>query len=135
MIKNFEGFRAKAYKDVNSLSIGYGHRITNEDPSLYTATITEEQGSALLDRDLKTMFEPELDRQLKVTLLQIQYDACISLIYNCGLTQLIKSGIFNLINIGKLQEAANTFLILDKGGKVLKRRQEERELFLTGTYP
>lgn len=133
LIKKYEGFRSRAYRcAAGVLTIGFGHT-QNVKP---TDVITQEQAEKLLIEDLKVC-EDCINKTIKIPLLQNQFDALVSFVYNVGCGNFIKSTLLKKINEGKISEAANEFQKWNKaGGKVLaglaKRRNEEMELFLRG---
>jgi lysozyme len=133
LIKFFEGFRASAYYDaVGVPTIGYG---TTTGVKM-GQTITEAQGEALLQADLRK-FEAGVDKLVTVTLTQEQFDALVSFSYNLGLGNFGSSTLLKLVNAGRFDLAKDQFIRWNKaGGKVLdgltKRRQAEATLFSTG---
>ena len=62
-----------------------------------TATITKEQATALLQKDLKG-YEAVINRYVRVPLNQNQFDALASFVYNVGTGNFIKSTLLKLIN-------------------------------------
>ena len=127
LIKKFEGLRLKAYKPVLSeklYTIGWGHYGVSAG-----AEITIQQAEEYLRRDL-LKFERAVN-ELNRPFNQNEFDALVSFAYNCGQVNLIK-----LCKNRNNDEIADAFLKYNKaGGKVLdglvKRRQEERTLFMT----
>ena len=99
-------------------------------------TCTKEQAESYLKSDLKA-FEKTVNTVVTVDLTQNQFDALVSLCYNIGSGAFSKSTLVKKLNGNKIQEAADQFLVWNKGGgKVMqglvKRRARERELFLKG---
>lgn len=136
-IKNFEGLRLKAYKDVVGVwTIGYGH--TKGVRSGHE--ITEDEAEDLLRSDLAD-FEAAVNKAVKVPLAQYEFDALVSFAYNVGKTALVNSSLLRMLNAGDRDKAADQFLRWDKaGGKVVKgltnRRKAERAMFLgRGEHP
>lgn len=87
-IAAFEGCRLKAYRDIAGiLTIGIGHTGSDVKEGM---TITKERAMELLSADLSTA-ERAVER-LRLTILrrrgedmlQQQFDALVSLVYNCG---------------------------------------------------
>jgi lysozyme len=137
LICTFEGLKLSPYLDsVNIATIGFGStfyldgtRVTMNDKP-----ITKEYALDLL-KNVVSMFEKEVQKLIKVSVNQNQYDAIICLVYNIGVGAFSKSTLLRLLNDSKYTEAAEQFLRWDKaGGKPLKgltnRRVKERELFL-----
>lgn len=131
LIKAFEGLRLQSYQDsVGVWTIGYGatRGITAG------MKITNEQAERMLVNDIGR-FEPEIERLLKVTVNQCQWDALVSFTYNLGAYNLGSSTLLKLINAGDYAGAADQFPRWNMaGGKVLagltKRRSAERAMFL-----
>lgn len=130
LIKSFEGLRLKSYQDsVGVWTIGYG-TTRGIGPGM---SITTEQAERMLMNDI-ARFEPELDKQAKVSLSQSQWDALMSFIYNLGSANLGSSTLLKLLNSGDYAGAAEQFPRWNKaGGQVLagltKRRAAERAMF------
>ena len=133
LIKSFEGCRLIAYKPVAAeqyYTIGYGHY----GPDVKKGqTITQAQAEALLKTDL-TRYEGYVKQYAKFSMNQNQFDALVSFCYNCG-----AGGLQTLVKNRPPATVAEKMLLYNKGagGVVLsgltKRRQAERELFLTST--
>lgn len=136
LIKSFEGWYAKAYKDpVGIWTIGYGHTDMAGPPKVTpNLTLTREEGEELLRRDLKK-YQAGVERLVKVSLNDNQYGALVSFTYNLGEGNLGKSTLLRKLNQGDYVGASKEFAKWDKAeGKVLKgltrRREAERVLFL-----
>lgn len=131
IIKKYEGLRLKAYKcPAGILTIGYGHTKNVKQGD----TITETQAEILLIYDLIDI-ENCIKKNVKIPLNQNQFDALVSLCFNIGCGNFLKSTLLKKLNEGKIAEAVKEFLKWNKaGGKELagltKRRQAEMELFL-----
>jgi len=129
LVKQFEGFEAKAYKcPAGVWTIGYGHTL-NVRPN---DVITEAQASALLEEELQ-------DYAAKVAKIvpsanQNQFDALVSFAYNLGVNALGTSTLLKKHLAGDYKGAQAEFLRWDKAvGKVLagltKRRHQESSLY------
>jgi lysozyme len=131
LIRSFEGLRLKSYQDsVGVWTIGYG---ATRGISA-GMTITNDQAERMLLNDI-ARFEPEIERLVKVTLNQAQWDALMSFTYNLGAANLASSTLLRLLNTGDYGGAAEQFPRWNKaGGQVLaglvKRRAAERVMFL-----
>lgn len=132
-IIQYEGFRAKAYNDIDRLSIGYGSKATSKDQ-----VISKEEAEKMLDADIKIARKSVLnaEKKYKYNFNDAQRDALTSFAYNAGGNNLLK-----LLDNGNrgLEEISNSFKLYNKGGgKVLpglvKRRKAESNLFSMG-YP
>ena len=135
LIKTFEGLRLKAYPDpatgADPWTIGYGatRGVTKG------MAITVDQAERMLQNDV-ARFEPELERLLKVTVSQNQWDALMSFVYNLGSANLASSTLLKLLNAGDFRGAAGQFPRWNKAaGKEMpgltKRRLAEQSLFLS----
>lgn len=133
LIKQFEGFRDRAYRDsVGVWTIGYGHTKTAH-PGM---TITAERGDVLLAADLRDA-ESAIERLVTVDLGDNEFGALVSFVFNLGAANLAKSTLLKKLNAGDRAGAAREFLRWDKaGGKTLPglsaRRHAEMELFIRG---
>ena len=133
LIKEFEGFRAKAYLcPARVWTIGYGHT-KGVKPGM---TITKAQGEAMLRADLKIYERHTSDALGNARTTQGQWDALVSFCYNAGPGNLNKSSMLRLHKQGQYKAAADAFLNWTKGGgKVLpglvRRRKAERALYLS----
>jgi lysozyme len=136
VIKRWEGFSAKAYKDlVGVWTIGYG--ITDPSHAFEGNTITREFAEQLL---IQHVAQDEIScRQLiKVPLSQPQWDAVVSLCYNIGPGAFARSTLLRKLNQSDFTGAYAEFPRWNRaGGKVVQglvnRRKEEAGMFLTGT--
>ena len=135
LIKKYEGCVLKSYKCPSGVwTIGYGH--TNGVKS--GMQITKAQALDYLKQDLST-FEKAVTNCVKVPLNQNQFDALVSFSFNCGTGALKTSTLLQKLNSSDYNGAANEFPKWNKSnGKVLnglvKRREEEKELFLKTNY-
>lgn len=140
-IRSHESFRAKMYFDAaGKPTIGYGTLIdTPEEQYLKTATISVVQAEQLLRRDVK-IFEGYVNQYVQVALTQSQFDALVSLTYNIGPGNLLKSNVLKLVNQSPNDPAIRAAFAKwnTAGGKVLagltKRRREEADLYFGGTF-
>lgn len=130
-IKQFEGLRLKAYKDVVGVwTIGYGTTKGVKSGQ----EITEVEAEKFLRADV-TEFEAAVNKVVKVPLAQHEFDALVSFAYNVGKTALANSSLLTLLNAGERARAADQFLRWDKAkGRVIagltRRRNAERAMFL-----
>ena len=137
LIKEFEGFRANAYKcPAGVLTIGFGHTSEAGPPVVREGMrITEPEATAMLRRDV-LRFERAVLAAIDRQPTQAQFDALVSFCYNVGPGALRQSSVLRHFNNGNIPAAADAFRLWNKGGgKVLKglvrRREAERELFLS----
>lgn len=136
-IARFESFRATPYRcPAGKLTVGYGHVIL-PDEGLPVA-MAQDTALALLLQDATREAAPVV-RALAMPLTSYQADALISLSFNCGGRAIARSTLIQRLNAGLLSDAAEEFLKWNRIGKVesrglTRRRQAERDLFLTGHY-
>src|SRR2546423_225409 len=82
LIEGFEGFVSHRYDDgTGVITIGYG--TTGADVSPLPTFLTRAQAEQLLREKLVRKYEPAVNG-LGVPLNQNQFDALVSLVYNCG---------------------------------------------------
>lgn len=137
IIKKHEGLRLKAYPDPATKSdpwtIGYGHTRNVKRGDV----ITEEQAEKFLDEDMAEAYAC-VDSLVKVPLHYHQRDALCSFVFNLGCTKLKNSTLLKKLNKKDYVGAANEFTRWVYGAGVVmpglvKRRKEEKALFLSGT--
>ena len=129
VIKKFEGLRLKAYKcPAGVFTIGYGHT----ENVFADSEISELMADQILRKDLQK-FEQTIN-DLDLPLLQCEFDALVSFVFNVGIGNFNKSTLKKLLSQKKFFYAAKEF---DKwvfaGGKKLpglqNRRNKERKIF------
>src|SRR5574340_1314077 len=137
IIKKHEGLRLTAYPDPASggfpFTVGYGHTRNVHQGDV----ITQAQAEHYLDEDMGDAYAC-IDHSVTVPLDYRQRDALCSFVFNIGCSAFQKSTLLRMLNAGDFTGAAAQFPRWNKGaGKVMpglvKRRGEERALFLTGT--
>lgn len=133
LIKEFEGFRAKAYRcPAGVWTIAFGHT-AGVKPGM---VVTRAQGEAMLRQDLK-IYEKHTAQALgDAKTNQGQWDALVSFCYNAGPGNLRKSSMLRLHKQGKFKAAAQAFMAWTKGGGrvlpgLVRRRKAERALYLS----
>lgn len=132
MIEGFEGFSPIPYDDVAGiLSIGFGHKIR---PDEEFTSINDEQGRDILQKDVK-FAESAICQCVNIDINQNQYDALVSLVFNIGGGNFIKSTLLEKLNDNDIPGAADEFTKwIHAGGQVSKglinRRKTEQALFL-----
>jgi len=147
LIKEFEGFRNKAYQDSGGVwTIGWGTTKINGVNVKSNDICTASEAELYLQIDAHQS-EKLVDENVKVPLTQNQFDAMVSIIYNVGPGKPgIKSGIIKLkngtpstllrlLNLGDYSGSADHFLdwfrTAGSESGLLRRRRAERKLFLT----
>jgi lysozyme len=138
LIKEFEGFEAKAYKcPAGVWTIGYGTTaaagvgIVPEAGMVINKTEAEGYLHAALDK-----FSSQIVPAIKAPINENEFGAFVSLAYNIGAGAFKKSSALRHFNAGDKDKAADALMLWNKaGGKVLaglvRRRTAERALFLT----
>lgn len=130
-IKSYEVLRLHSYNDgTGNYAIGWGHTWHPNNP----ASITVQEAESIFMNDINSC-EKYLDHFLKVPLLQYEYDACISFIFNVGAEAFELSSILLYLNQENKIEACSYFSRYCHSGKMpleglLKRRLDEANIFL-----
>lgn len=130
LVKGFEGFSAKAYKDIAGIpTIGYGTTYGVKMGQF----VTVEEAEDLLKADLQVA-EEAVNHLVKVPMTQGQFDALVSFTYNVGTGALAKSTLLDLFNQGATVGASNQFLAWTKAGGafsqgLMNRRLAEKKVF------
>lgn len=133
LTEQFEGCRLVAYLDqAGHPTIGYGHTAGVQ----LGDTCTEAQADTWLAQDIAWAAN-EVNRVVKVTLTQPEFDALTDWIFNVGIGNAQSSTLLNLLNQGQFILAAAEFDKWDHaGGQVvaglLRRRQAETNEFESG---
>jgi len=137
LIKKYEGFRNHPYLcSANVPTIGYGNtyypngnKVTLNDPP-----ITKQRAEELL-LIIVASFEKGVNRLVKSSINQNQFDALVSFAYNLGVTALSTSTLLKKVNVNPNDPSIkNEFKKwVNAGGKRLKglvrRRNEEAFLY------
>ena len=114
LIKKYEGFKASPYYcPAGKLSIGYGH-VIDSSKERYNSPITEADGQRILSSDLR-ITEATIAKGVRVPLSQGQFDALVSLVYNWGGGNFLKSCGLKCLNRLDYAGATVEFFSLDKG--------------------
>lgn len=139
LVKEFEGFSAKAYPDPGTgaepWTIGYGTTCYPDGKSVRLGDqCTRSAAEMWLMHELEEAGKA-INVLVQVPLEQHQFDALCSFVYNVGMRAFEQSTMRKFINAGMFKDAADQFLRwVRAGGKVLpglvKRREEERAMFL-----
>ena len=130
-LKEFEGFRRDAYRDVTGvLTIGYGHTGSDVREGDRLTTYAAEE---LLLMDLRE--HERAVRRLKVAHTQGQFDALVSFAFNVGIGRLNRSALLRTIRNGgsKAQITREFKRWVFAGGQpqpgLVKRREWEARRF------
>ncbi len=135
LIKKFEGFSAKVYFcPAGKLTIGYGHLLLAGE-KFPPDGITQDEAEKLLIKDIKQA-QQAIESLVECQLLQNQYDALCSFIYNIGAKAFEKSKLLKFLNENDMELAAAEFpKWIYAAGKtqagLMRRRAAEKEMFCT----
>ena len=130
--KEFEGLRLTAYQDSGGVwTIGYGHTGTVKRGQ----KISQEKADELLKADVQWAVDC-VNKAVHHVINQNQFDAIVDFTFNVGCGAFRGSTLLRMFNAGDTAGAADEFLRWKfvKGVEVaglLRRRQADRELFLT----
>ena len=137
----WEKFAAKPYLDQgNLLTWGYGH--LQKPGEVPPKIITEQEAARIMAIDLIDA-ERSVKRGVTVKLTQQQFDALVSLAFNCGESSVNGSTLVGMINQGWVEKGAGQFARWNKvrvKGKIVpsngltKRRSAEQRIFVEGVY-
>jgi lysozyme len=133
--KVIEGFILMAYRDnVGIPTVGCGHRILPSDHINVGDTISLERARNFKKKAIEEV-EKRLNSGIKVPLCQYEYDALVSIVYNCGVGDGAKE-ITKKINSGHYAEIPDYILHYRVGTNkgVGNRRVAESRLFKSGVY-
>lgn len=145
LIKQFEGFSGKPYRDTDGhYTIGYGTWCPSDKVEYYTQNpMTPEEAEEELRKEVVTYEEAVIKFMNRhgVSFSQQQFDAVVSLIFNVGPSWLSKGDtlINALVSGATGNELINAFTIYSmSGGKRsvghIKRRLSEANVYLNGEY-
>jgi lysozyme len=137
LIEQFEGCRLDAYQDLAGIwTIGYGH-IKGVMPGM---KIAQTQADQVFVDDLSNAESVVDNATAGVATSDNQFGAMVSLCFNIGSANFRASTVLCEHRGGKLERAADAFLLWNKShrnGKLqeveglTKRRQAEQQLYLT----
>ncbi|WP_408505504.1 lysozyme [Paraburkholderia sediminicola] len=130
-----DGFILKAYRDnVGIPTVACGHRIVPSDHLQVGQTISLERARDFKKHDVARM-ERRLNDDVHVPLFQFEYDALVSIVYNCGpnsgADEIIRK--VNTGNYSGMFDFIRTYRIGSNPG-LPPRRYSEARLFASGIY-
>ncbi len=135
LIKSFESCKLTAYKALSTeehYTIGWGHYGADVKAG---QTISKNEADALFLSDLQRFVKYTNTYTKNITLNQDQFDALVSFCYNCGPGALKK--LVSGRTVREIAEHITDGQYTRSKGKVIKglvrRRQEEKELFCRGS--
>ena len=134
-IEKFEGFKSKAYYDLDGgVAIGYGFRKSDIPGLTMGDTITREEAHKVLIKVIKK-YRKVVDEVIEIPIKDHQRDALISFSYNVGPNAFKRSTLVKKINKKDIAGASIEFLrwchVGDKEMPgLIKRRKAEKKMFL-----
>lgn len=135
---NFQGHRVtdglilQVYVDSRGLpTVGCGHLVLPEDNLRAGDVITLEHARTLARKDIATA-EKAVHRHMHVPLFQHEYDALVSLVFNCG--QGFAGEITRLVNTGNYDDVPEFIIGFRAGHGNARRRRQEAAMFKEGNY-
>lgn len=138
LIKQFESLRLKAYQDIAGIwTIGYGST-KGVTPKL---EINLEEAEFRLKSDINPA--EQVINSIQTLLLQNEFDALVSLVFNIGVGAFKKSTIFKLLWAKELEKIPPQFLRWNKvrikgelkvSPGLMNRRIKEKRVFEFGDY-
>lgn len=143
-IKKWEGFSAKPYWDYSQWTVGYGTRVPDGMLDTYKANgITQEEADILLREHLESTAKSlnSFCDKYSLTMDQGQFDALISLSFNCGTAWLYRvstlrtaiiegwTGNDLLFALGQWSTAGGSTL-----PALIRRRMAEANMYMNGVY-
>lgn len=139
-IAKSEGIVLSRYQDaVGVWTIGIGHTVLagKPDPKYIDGELSIDSIFEMFEKDIKK-YEDRVNRAVKVSLSQHEFDALVSFDYNTG--GVFKAALTKSLNAGNRSKAADQFMNWTKAGgrkldALVKRRKEERDIFKSGNYP
>lgn len=130
-----EGFILTAYRDNRGFpTVGCGHLIVLGDHIEMGETITLERARDFLKSDISKA-ERAINSGVNVPLFKFEYDALVSVVYNCGAGN-GASGLVDKINTGHY-DAMFEFILpyrTHHNPNLKRRRFSEARLFAAGVY-
>ena len=129
----------KEYDDgKGNWTIGWGHKMSDDDRELYKSGINEQQADGMFKKDIEQA-RRDVQRYVKVDINQEQYDALVSFSYQLGGKQFRESDAVKFLNEGKYEEAADSMQKwgTDAPGALdgdIVRRKGEANRFRLGTF-
>lgn len=140
-IKDYEKLRLEYYEDSEGYcTVGWG-QLTGGKASCASqgielgAKITRAEADDLL-RASSVKAEGRVQKAIRSPLYQHEFDALVSLAFNCGDISKIAPNLCKKINLKQYEAASVEFLDITNGGTrgLVKRRQQEKAIFLTANY-
>lgn len=126
--------------DLGYCTVGWGHLVNGKRSCKALGisrgtTISRTQAESFFGLDAMK-HEKIIRMAIRVPLYQREFDALCSLAFNVGDIARIAPGLCRKINSGAYADAAKEFLDITNGGisGLVKRRKQERDMYLSGNY-
>lgn len=150
LIKSFEGFRSKAYRDAGGKwTIGYGHT-----KNVHAGDIVTKERALELFKTEVADYGHRIRPLIKVPVNNNQFSALVSFVYNLGVGALKRSTLLKRLNGGDYKLKYDGIIIIERQGEyqihsvlseferwcrigdepyygLLRRRKAEYKLFMT----
>lgn len=124
LLKEREGFSKVSYKcSAGKDTIGWGHVIKPTDN--IKQPITAAQAEELLKSDIEWA-EEAVNKNVKVTLTQNQFDALVCLVFNIGATNFTASTLLRFLNLELWNKIPTQFIRWVYSNKVFIKGLENR---------
>ena len=144
LLKKWEGFSVKPYWDYKQWTVGYGTKVPDGNLERYQAEgIHEAEAEQLLAETLANMgksINSFIDK-FGLSVTQNQFDAMLSMSFNCGTSWIYGTGFFRTAIIEGWTGSDFMFSIgqwSSAGGStqtgLIRRRQSEANMYLYNTY-
>jgi lysozyme len=135
VIAEREGLELEAYLDTRGiLTIGIGHTSAAGPPKVVQGmTISEDQAHKIFRAD-NVRFRKECLHLVKQPVLQHEFDALASFIFNLGAAQFAGSTALRRLNAGDYAGCAEAMGWWNKPAEIIPRRRGEVVQFLEGRY-
>ena len=135
LIKKWESCKLESYKCAAGLwTIGFGNTFYEDGSKVKQGDKITQQRADELFKNLLPKFESIVNKKIKVTLNQNQFDALVSHTWNTGGSETL----FNLVNTNSTSSAIRMWFetkYITANGKELKglvnRRKEEANLYFS----
>lgn len=148
-LARWEGVRLHPYRcAANVLTIGVGHALTDLERNTgvvvldglatsWRPGLSRDQVDLLLSQDLRE--REDAINALDLTLVQHQFDALVSFVFNIGAAAFLKSTLSARLHRGDFASVPGQLKLWTRAGGVVnkglqKRRAAESRLFMNGDY-
>ena len=140
LLRQWEGCRLKKYRDVGGKwTIGVGHLLTREEimGGKYDDGITIDEAMRLLAADVKPA-ESAINRMVTVALLQHEFDALVSFVFNVGAQAFSQSTLLRKLNgmdyVSVPDELRKWAYVSGKRSQGLANRREKEIILWRGGF-